>query len=136
MTRRSGDSIRRIMPVNYSLGELAEIEDLIEAGELPKDYLEQHFDAVDANVFGEDAPKDRKGNRKEQGLGSSGNQTQQSIDAYIKNQTERRVGGPEPGFEQHLERMRKELAASEAHRAAQREKSAKTRKRRFSLDRA
>lgn len=136
MTRRSGDSIRRITPVNYSIGELAEIEDMIEAGELPKDYLDQHFDAVDANVFGEDAQKDRRGNRKEQGLGSAGNQTQQSIDAYIKNQTERRVGGPEPDFEKHLERMRAELVASNAARAAQRERSAKTRKRRFSLDRA
>lgn len=131
MVRRSGDSVRRIQPVNYSIGELAELEDMIEAGELPKDYLDQHFDAVDANVFGEDAPKDRKGQRREQGFGSPGNQTQQSIDAYIKNQTERRIGGPEPGFEQHVERMRKELEATTARKAVDREKGAKNRKRRF-----
>ena len=120
------------MPVNYSESELAEIEDMIEAGELPKDYLEQHFDAVDANVFGEDAPKDRHGQRKEQGIGSPINMTQGSIDAYIKNQTERSKTGPEKGFEENVARMQKELAATNERKKAEAAKSAKTRKRRFS----
>jgi hypothetical protein len=103
----------RIPTINQSPAEIAEIEAEIAAGQLPKDYLKRHIDLVDANVFGADAPKDRNGWRLEQGLGSPGNMTQQSIDAYIKNQTERRAGGPEAGFEENLKRMRSELAACE-----------------------
>ena len=99
--------------INQSPAELAQMQADIDAGTLPKDVIKKHIDAVDANVFGTDAPKDRQGFRLEQGLGSPSNMTQQSIDAYIKNQTERRPGGPEPGFEEHLKRMRAELAASE-----------------------
>jgi hypothetical protein len=99
--------------INQSPKEIADIQVQMEAGLLPKDYLKKHIDAVDENVFGTDAPKDRDGFRLEQGQGSSKNQTQQSIDAYIKNQTERRAGGPEPGYEEHLKRMRAELAACE-----------------------
>ena len=44
--------------------------------------------------------------------------TRTSIDAYVKNQTERRVGGPEPGYEENLKRMRAELAECEKKKAA------------------
>lgn len=108
----------RIPAVMYSPAELKEIDDEITAGRLPEDYLDKYFDGLDANVFGADAPKDRKGNRQEQGLGSPGNQTQQSIDAYIKNQTERRVGGPEPDFLKNLEVMRAQLADCSKQRVA------------------
>ena len=32
---------------------------MMDEGKLPKDFMDRHFDAVDANVFGVDAPKDR-----------------------------------------------------------------------------
>ena len=130
MVQRTADALRKIMPVMLTIGELAELEDHIEKGELPKDYIDQYFDAVDANVFGEDAPKDRKGNRKEQGLGSPTNQTQQSIDAY------KRWCGPgkpneDPNFAENLKRMEGELAATNTRKKAEAEKNAKGRKRRF-----
>ena len=46
--------------------------------------------------------------------------TAQAIEAYIKNQTERRKGGPEAGYEENLARMRRDLAACEARRLAAR----------------
>jgi hypothetical protein len=71
------------------------------------------------DVFGIDHKTDRNGNPIEQGVGAKGNQTQQSIDAYIKNNTERSPNGPEPNFEETLARMRKDLAESEARRRAE-----------------
>jgi hypothetical protein len=53
---------------------------------------------------------------EEQGLGSWDNPTQQSIDAYIKNQTERRPAGPEPDFESNVRKMRARLAEVDAQR--------------------
>lgn len=72
------------------------------------------------DVFGVDHKKDRNGNPIEMGLGAAGNITQQHIDAYIKNQTERSANGPEPGYEENLARMRKDLAECEARRVAAR----------------
>jgi hypothetical protein len=71
------------------------------------------------DVFGVDHKTDRNGNPIEQGVGSKGNQTAQSIEAYIKTQTERSANGPEPGYEETLARMRKDLAESEARRRAE-----------------
>ena len=45
--------------------------------------------------------------------------TQQAYDAYIKSQTDSKTG-PEPGYEDHLKRMRQQLAACDARRAAMR----------------
>ena len=70
--------------INQSMAELEQMQALIDAGQLPPDFIERHFDAVDANVFGVDAPKDKRGYRTEQGRGSPVNMTQQSIDAYKK----------------------------------------------------
>jgi hypothetical protein len=108
----------RVPTINQSPQEIAEMEAMIAADQLPKDFITRHIDAVDANVFGADAPKDRQGFRLEQGLGSAGNMSQQSIDAYIKNQTERRAGGPEPGYEDNLKRMRAQLAETEKKKDA------------------
>ncbi len=72
------------------------------------------------DVFGVGHQVDKQGKPIEQGVGSNGNMTQQAIDAYVKNQTERNPNGPEPGYEEHLARMRKQLAACEAQRAAAR----------------
>lgn len=72
------------------------------------------------DVFGVGHATDKSGNPIEQGLGSPGNITQQHIDAYVKNQTERAKTGPEPGYEENLARMRKNLAACEARRLAAR----------------
>jgi hypothetical protein len=91
--------------------EVAEYQDLIAKGEAPRNFFELHRDAVDANVFGVDAPKDRDGFRLEQGIGSPGNMTANSIEAY------RRFGKDEPNFERNLARMQKELAACEKARA-------------------
>ena len=73
-----------------------------------------------SDVFGVGHKLDRSGNPIEQGLGAPGNVTQQHIDAYIKGQTERNPNGPEPGYEENLARMRKDLAACEARRLAAR----------------
>ena len=132
MAERSGDSLVRILPVTLSVAELAEWEDMIEQGKLPKDHIDQYFEQLDAAVFGADAPKDRKGQRKEQGLGSPVNQTQQSIDAY------KRWCGPgkpneEPDFADNLKRMEAELAATNARKKAEAEKNAKGRRRRFTV---
>jgi hypothetical protein len=94
----------RVPTINLSEAELAEMEALIEQGLLPKDFIDRHFDAVDNNVFGFDHKKDRKGVPIEQGLGSAGNMTQQSIDAYKK------WGHAEPGFAEHLATMQEQLA--------------------------
>jgi hypothetical protein len=69
------------------------------------------------DVFGVGHATDKQGNPIEQGLGSPGNITQQHIDAYIKNQTERSKTGPEAGYEENLARMRKDFAACQARRA-------------------
>ena len=103
----------RIPTLNLSSQELDELASLIEQGQLPKDFLDRHFDAVDANVFGIDAPKDRHGNRKEQGIGSAGNQTANSVAAYIK------YCKNEPDYDENVKRMKAELAKCEEARKAQ-----------------
>lgn len=69
-------------------------------------------------VFGHDS-KVRRGKPVEQGKGSYEQPTQNSIDAYIKTQTERRVGGPEKGFEENLKKMRDRLAEYQAENGAE-----------------
>lgn len=106
----------RLPTITQSPAEIAEMQGLIEEGKLPKDFIKRHIDAVDANVFGHDAPKDRKGWRLEQGLGSPENQTHNSVEAY------RKYGKAEPDYEANLRRMEAELVASEKART---EKAAK-----------
>jgi hypothetical protein len=119
MVERSPESMIRIMPVNLSEAELEEMQALIDAGVLPPDHMERHFDAIDQAVHGVHAPIDPKtGKRIGIGLGSPTNQTQQSIDAFI------RWCGPgkpneDPTFEKSLARMRRELEQSNARRKAE-----------------
>ena len=94
----------RVPTINLTLEELELMQVLIDEGKLPRDFIERHFDAVDANVFGVDAPKDKKGYRIEQGRGSPLNMTQQSIDAYKK------WCHAEPNFAEHLKAMVEQLA--------------------------
>lgn len=64
------------------------------------------------DVFGVGHEKDGQGNPIEQGLGSAGNQTAQSIAAYEKYCRD------EPDYEKHLARMKLELGKSNIKRAA------------------
>lgn len=100
----------RVPTISQSPAEIAEMQAMIDKGDLPRDFIKRHVDAVDANVYGVDAPKDRKGWRLEQGLGSPGNQTQNSIDAY------KRFHSKDPDFEETLKRMQAELAATNKQR--------------------
>jgi hypothetical protein len=105
--------------------EIDEIYDLIDKGELPKNYVDRYFEAVQDNVFGIDHKKDRKGHPIEQGIGSPGNQTRNSIEAF------RKYGKDEPGYEDTLKRMEAELNASNADRRAVADKKGQG-KRRYS----
>lgn len=110
----------RVPTITLSQAELDEIEALMERGELPADYLDRYFDAVEANVFGHDHKKHKDGTPIEQGRGSPGNQTRQSIDAFKK------YGRPEKGaseaefkeFADQVRRMEGELKACDEARAA------------------
>jgi len=100
--------------INQSMEELELMQAQIDAGQLPPDFIERHFDAVDANVFGVDAPKDKRGYRIEQGRGSPGNMTQQSVDAFI------RWHGPRDGhpsgdenYAEDLKRMQAQLKVNQ-----------------------
>jgi hypothetical protein len=74
---------------------------------------------VEIDTFGHGFQRDRQGRPLEQGIGSLAHPSQQSIDAYIKEQTERRPGGPEAGYEEHLAKMRQNLSVYLAKRAAE-----------------
>jgi hypothetical protein len=65
------------------------------------------------NVFG-------VGNTTEVGLGAAGNETKQSVEAYIKANHPPYRMQPEPSYEEHLAKKRKNLAECEARRRAER----------------
>ena len=113
----------RVPSINLSQAELDEIEEAIEAGDLPKDFLDRYFKAVEDNVFGADHKKTRKGDPIEQGLGSAGNQTKNSVDSYKKycNPENPKATDPDPNFKENLARMVAELAEADARRAAERD---------------
>jgi hypothetical protein len=93
--------------------ELDEMREKVAAGELPPDAVKQHFLSEQKNVFGHDH-KVRNGKPVEQGVGSAGNQSRNSIGAYKK------YCSHEPDFEKTVARMEKELAATNERRAAER----------------
>jgi hypothetical protein len=101
----------RMPTVTLSQAELDEIDQLILAGQLPPDWIARYYAAVRANVFGHDHKTDRHGEPIEQGRGSAGNQTQQSLDAFKK------FCSSEPNFSEHLALMEKQLAACNELRA-------------------
>lgn len=70
--------------VNKTPAEIAEMEDLIAKGELPKDAIKKHFESESKNVFGHDAKRDRKGEFIEQGIGSVGHETANHFAALLK----------------------------------------------------
>jgi len=102
----------RMPTITLSQAEMDDIETMMAAGQLPQDFLERHYAAVESNVFGHDHRKDRNGIPVEQGRGSAGNQVKQSIDAYKK------FCRDEPDFAVHLKRMQAELDACNEARAA------------------
>jgi hypothetical protein len=113
MVQRIPDPIK-ILPITYSQEELQEFADLIQAEQLPADFLDRYYDAVDAAVQGADAPINPKtGKRIGIGIGSPLNQSQNSINAYKK------FCSDEPDFQRHLARMEKELAETNARKAAE-----------------
>jgi hypothetical protein len=111
------DPIR--MPIiTLSQAELDEIETAMSAGQLPADFLDRYYAAVQENVFGRDHKTDRQGNPIEQGIGSSGNQTRNSINAYKKYGKYEADFTPEK-FAADVKRMEAELAVcNEAREAA------------------
>jgi hypothetical protein len=94
--------------------EIDEMREKVAIGELPPDAIKQHFVAERKNVFGFDHKVDRSGKPIEQGVGSPGNQSRNSIEAYKK------YCSHEPDFEKNLARMQRELAEADARRAAER----------------
>ena len=89
--------------------EISEMHELIARGELPPDAIEKHYEAEAKNVFGHDAKK-IKGEYVEQGVGSAGNQSRNSIESYKKYHKD------DPDFAMQLARMEKELAESNKKR--------------------
>ena len=87
--------------------------------ELRKRMLADAKRQVEIDTFGHGFKRDRNGYPIEQGLGSAAHPTQQSIDAYVIEQTKRRPGGPEPDYEIHLAKMRQNLSSYLAKRAAE-----------------
>lgn len=65
----------RTTPVHLTEGEIAEMQALIDQGELPKSALKDHFEAEARNVYGFDAKKDRHGNYIQQGVGAKGRES-------------------------------------------------------------
>lgn len=110
----------RMPTLTLSEKELDDIEAMMAEGRLPPDFLERHFVAVENNVFGADHKKDKKGNPIEQGIGSAGNQTANSIKAYKKycDPSNPKAADPDPNFAVNLKRMEAELAAANEVRAA------------------
>jgi hypothetical protein len=96
--------------------EMAEMQRMIDMGLLPKDAIDQHYEHERQQTFGQNYKEDEDGNPIEQGRGSKAQPTEGSIQAYIKNQTERRHGGPEKGYEANLKQMQDDLAAFNANK--------------------
>lgn len=108
----------RMPTVTLSQSEMAEIEELMAAGQLPPDFLERYHVAVENNVFGHDHKKDRHGNPIEQGIGAPGNQTRNSINAFKKYAKYDADYTPEAAAAS-VKRMEAELAAcTEVRKAA------------------
>ena len=96
--------------VTKTVEEIFEMRELIARGELPADAIEKYYEGEAKNVFGHDAKK-IKGEYVEQGVGSAGNQTRNSIESYKKYHKD------DHDCAEHLARMEKELAESSKKRA-------------------
>ncbi len=89
--------------VTKTAREIDEMKWLISIGQLPADAIELHIEQEYQQTFGQNYKTDADGQPIEHGRGSKAQPTRGSIDAYIKNQMERRAGGPEPGYDGNLE---------------------------------
>ena len=98
--------------------EIDEMKWLISIGQLPADAIELHIEQEYQQTFGQNYKTDADGQPIETGRGSKAQPTRSSIDAYIKNQMERRAGGPEPGYAETLAGMEADLAAYNASKPA------------------
>jgi hypothetical protein len=94
--------------------EMDEMREQIQSGELPPDAIKKYYEDEAKNVYGIDAKKRRDGTYEEQGYGSAKNQTRNSIEAYKK------YHASDVDYERTLARLLKELAESDARRAAER----------------
>ena len=90
--------------------EIDEMRALVARGELPPNAIEIYYDNEAKNVFGHDA-KMVNGQYVEQGFGSAGNQTRNSIEAYKKYHKD------DPGFAENVKRLETELVESNKKRA-------------------
>lgn len=83
----------------------------------PKQLADQIRRQADAraliDTFGEGFKRDKHGKPLEQGRGSPGNQTAESVAAYEHR------GKDEPNYQENLARMKRELAACEERRKAE-----------------
>ena len=94
---------------------------LMAQGLLPPDAIEQHIEQEYQQTFGQNYKTDADGNPIEQGRGSKAQPTRGSIDAYIKNQQERRGSlGPEKGFQEIVDRMEADLRGIQRQRSRRR----------------
>ncbi len=109
--------------VSKSSREIEEMRFLISQGLLPKDAIDQHYEQEYQQTFGQDYKVDADGNAIEQGRGSKAQPSRTSIDAYIKNQTERRGslgpgkgvrGEPRPHGSRSCGLQRQQAAAGQA----------------------
>jgi hypothetical protein len=100
--------------VNKTPEELSEMRAEIAAGTLPPDAIKQYYADERRYVFGFDYKVDRNNKPIEQGIGSPGNQTENSIAAYKKYHAN------DVDYERMLARLQKELDESNARRAAER----------------
>lgn len=77
---------KKIIPINLTPGELAEMEDDAKRGELPPNAVAIWHKMVEDNVFGHDHKRDRKGRPIEQGIGSRGRETRNHFDALKRSE--------------------------------------------------
>lgn len=80
-------------PVHLTQEDLADMQDAINKGQLPRDAIERHFEAEALNVFGHDAKK-VKGEFVEQGIGSKGHETANHFAALLKAERVDRIEPP------------------------------------------
>jgi hypothetical protein len=90
--------------------ELNDISRLIDEGKLPADFIKRWQQNIKNAAFGVGYKTDRSGKPIEQGIGSPGNMTQSSIDAYKKFHKD------DPDFERELALMERQLRECEERR--------------------
>jgi hypothetical protein len=110
--------------IHKTAKELAEMQQLIDRGLLPRNAIEEHLENEKKAVFGEDYKTDPKtGQPIEQGKGSKAQPTLQSVEAY------RKYGVKDAAYEANLHQMERDLAAyTEAQQKARRGRQATVRR--------